>query len=124
MNETEHDLVDRLQSEERARLRVQPPPPVERPTIPVSKLPEDSSDRPLALEWNFYCRAVGRLLSEGNEGKWILIKGTAIVGIWDSEEEADRARLECFLQEPVLLKQIRSREPILRGGGYDRQWRS
>jgi hypothetical protein len=61
---------------------------------------------------------------EGHEGRLVLIKNQTIVGIWDSEEEADRIRLSRFLMEDVLLKRICKQEPILRGGGYLQTWRS
>ena len=79
---------------------------------------------PITTEWNFYRGIVARLLAEGQEGKWVLIKGEQIIGTWGTEEEADRARVERFLLQPVLLKQVLTREPILRGGGYLRQWPS
>jgi hypothetical protein len=94
----------------------------ERPTIPYTELEADTSDGPLACEWNFYLREVGRLLADRQEGKWVLIKGEEIIGSWTTEPEADRVRLERFLMEHVLLKQVLMREPVLRGGGYDRRW--
>ncbi len=97
--------------------------PVERPTMHFTELPEDTSESPLATEWNFYRREVARLLSEGHEGRWVLIEGGQIIGVWDTENEADRVRLQRFAMQPVLLKQICVREPILRGGGYHRGWR-
>ena len=67
--------------------RVEPPPPYEPATIPYAELPAPQADGPNALEWNFYRREVGRLLAEGQEGKFILIKGEDIIGIWDTQEE-------------------------------------
>jgi hypothetical protein len=124
MQETDRDLVEKLQREERGRLRIQPALLVERPTIHYTELPGGTSDSQIAVEWNFYRREVGRLLAEGHEGRWVLIKGEEIIGIWDTEEEADRVRLERFLMQPVLLHQIRVREPVLRGGGHNRRWPS
>ena len=99
------------------------PWPGERATIHYTDLPEDTSNSLLAREWNFYRREVGRLLADGQEGRWVLIKGEEIIGIWDTEQEADRIRLQRFLMQPVLLQQIRAREPVLRGGGYQHGWR-
>jgi hypothetical protein len=96
--------------------------PGERPTVHYTEIPEDHSASTLATEWNFYRREVGRLLGEGHEGRWLLIHGNQIIGIWDTEGEADRVRFQRFPGRPVLLKQIRVREPILRGGGYHRGW--
>ena len=89
MNENGHDLVARIHREAWERYRQQPPPPpVEPPTIHYTELPESKPGEPLAEEWNTYCREVGRLLAEGNEGRHILIKGDQIIGIWDREEDA------------------------------------
>jgi hypothetical protein len=90
-----------------------------RPTISYTQLPDGPPDSPITTEWNFYRRIVGRLLAEGNEGKWLLIKNEEIVGIWDTEADAHTVRRERFLMQPVLLKQILAREPILRIG-YNR----
>ncbi len=123
MEESQGDLADQLRRDTVERLRLRPPSPPERPTIPFTELPEDTSDNPRAGEWNFYRREVGRLLAEGHEVRWILIHNGAIVGLWDTEDEADRIRLQRFPMQPVLLKQICALEPVLRGGGYQYGWR-
>jgi hypothetical protein len=61
------------------------------------------------------------LLAEGHEGKWLLIK--ELVGIWDTEAQANEVRVAHFALQPVLMKQILAREPILRIG-YNRLCRS
>lgn len=100
-----------------------PSPPPELPTIPYTELAEAPADNPLATEWNFYRRIVGQLLVEGHEGKWLLVKKEEIVGIWDREADANAARLGRFLMQPVLMKQVLAREPVLRIG-YNRLCRS
>ena len=92
--------------------------------IHFSELPEGPSDGPLVREWNVYRREVGQWVSEGHEGDWVLIVGDQVVGVWDTELEADTVRLNRFLGRSVLMKQIREWEPILRGGGNHRRWRS
>jgi hypothetical protein len=123
MEENRPDLIEQLYRDTRQRLPLPPWPPVERPTIHYTELPEDASNSPIAGEWNFYRREVGRLLTDGHEGQWIIIKGEKIIGIWDTEQEADQMRLQRFLGQAVLLKQICVREPIFRGGGYHHGWR-
>jgi len=123
MKENERELGEMLRRDVLERLQIRPLPPAERPTIPYTELPEARSDGPITAEWNFYRREVGRLLAEGHEGRWVLIKGEAIVGIWDTEAEGEQVRLQRFFMQPVLLKQICSREPVLRGGGYQYGWR-
>ena len=75
---------------------------------------EAPPDSPLATEWNFYRRQVGRLLAEGNQGKWVLIKGERIIGIWDTFADVNAA--QGSLAQPVMIKQILDRELLLRIG--------
>ncbi len=87
------------------------------------ELPEGPANSPIATEWNFYRRIVSRLLEDGNEGKWLLIKNEDIIGIWNTEAEAERVRVDRFPLQPVLMKQILTREPTLRIG-FNRLCRS
>jgi hypothetical protein len=125
MTEDARELVRLLQQQEREVVRTSHPPGhPEPPSIHYTQLDEPIPGSPIAAEWDLYRREVGRLLAQGHEGRWVLIKGGTIVGIWDTEQEADQARLRGFLMQPVLLKQILTWEPVLRGGGYDRRWPS
>jgi hypothetical protein len=93
----------------------QPPLPSTGPaTIPYTELPDAKPDSPLFEEWNYYRREVGRLLAEGQEGRFILIKGATIVGIWDTQGEAKAVAIQKYLMKPCLIHQIRSREPLVR----------
>jgi hypothetical protein len=91
-----------------------PGPPPQRQTIHYTELPEDASEGPIAREWNLYRREAGRLLAEGHEGKWLLVKGDAIIGIFDTEEEARAIALQKYLMQPCLIHQVRSCEPLVR----------
>jgi len=124
MNTEGQDVVERVGPEVGGGDRNRLGQSVERPSIHFTELPESTPDSPIATEWNFYREQVGRLLTEGHAGKWVLIKGEAIIGIWDAEEGADQVRLQRFSMQHVLLKQICVREPVLRGGGHFRSWRS
>ena len=124
MTAHEKELMRQLVEEERARVQPQVMPTPERPTLHFTELPEDFSNGPISWEWNFYRAEVGRLLADGHEGKWVLIKGEEIIGIFDTEAEADQIRVRRFQMQSVLLKQILVQEPVLRGGGYRRQWRT
>src|ERR1700722_10288110 len=119
MNDVTHELKDWLVRTQREQLgtNMQLGQIQERPKIRYTELPEDLSNSPNAKEWNFYRREVGRLLAEGNEGRWVLIKGEKIIGIADTESEVNQLRLKQFFMQPVLMKQIREWEPVLRGGG-------
>jgi hypothetical protein len=117
------DVLRLVEQQERERLlkHPEPPePPQERPTIHWTELPEDTSGGRIAKEWNFYRTQVGRLLAEGHEGRWVLVKGEEIIGIWDTEKEANQVRVQKFLMQDVLIHQILEREPLLRGPIYFR----
>jgi hypothetical protein len=99
-----------------------PRPPVEPRTVHYSELGELPRDQPGAANWNLYLRDVGRLLAEGNEGRWALVAGGQLAGVWDTREEADRVRADRFPNQDVLLKQIRERESVHFCGWNRVQW--
>src|SRR5712671_3923260 len=74
MNEEELQRIEQQHLQESERARRAPPPPSQRQTIHYTELPEDASEGRIAGEWNFYRREIGRLLAEGHEGRWVLIK--------------------------------------------------
>jgi hypothetical protein len=124
---TDHEMWERVVRIEQERLLTEPPRLPQVPESPLTvhytELPENACGRRGSTEWNFYRREVARLLAEGHEGHWVLIKGEEIVGIWDTEEEANRVRIERFLMQDVLMKKICACEPVIRGWGYLRRWR-
>jgi hypothetical protein len=73
---------------------------------------------PIGVEWETYRREVGRLLAEGHEGKFALIKGNTIVGMFGSKDEATDEGLRRFLMEPWFVHQIRTWEPVV----WTRRW--
>jgi hypothetical protein len=84
---------------------------------PLGDLPPDS---PIHQEWTLFCRELPRLLGEGQEGRWVLIKGEEIIGIFDTRREALSAGTRRFGLAPLLAEQIlRSYRPV-RAGNY---WR-
>ncbi|HEY7424975.1 MAG TPA: hypothetical protein VH682_12160 [Gemmataceae bacterium] len=117
MNEDGHDLVVRVH--QRFREQNPPPPPTEPPTIHYTELPPSEPGSAIAEEWETYRREVGRLLAEGNEGRYILIKGRQIIGIWNTRKEAFAAADQRFPLQPFLVHQIQERERIHRIG-YNR----
>jgi hypothetical protein len=119
-NPQDAELIRLLQEQELEYVKDLPPPPRrEPPTIHFTELPDMRPGDILATEYNHYRRVVGQLLAEGHEGKWLLLENEEIIGIWDTQEEADQVRVERFLMQAVLMKQILTREPILRNG-YNR----
>src|SRR5260221_5189428 len=96
---------------------------LELPTIHYSKLTAMIPGTPLAEEWETYRHEVHRLLSEGNEGRHVLIKGNEIIGIWDTFREANDEGCKRFPNEQFLAKEILTEEPFLRIG-YNKLCRS
>jgi len=94
-------LVEQVHREALEKTRGLPLPANERPTLPYTELPSGSPDSPIASEWNLYRARVGRLLAEGQENRWVLIKGEVIIGIWDTEEEARAVALHKYLMQTV-----------------------
>jgi hypothetical protein len=83
-------------------------------SIRYSELPEVDPNRVLGREMNVYRKEVGRLLEEGNEEKFVLIKGDEIFGIFDTLDDAVDAGSNRFLGQPYLAKQILAEEPVYR----------
>lgn len=119
MTEIDHAEVDRKIAEYtalgRAMLAANPPPPP--PTVHYTELPEMAGGA-LTTEWNFYRHEAGRLLAEGHEGRWVLIVGEQVIGIWDTEFEASVVAADRYLRQPVLIHHILTREPLRRAPNY------
>jgi hypothetical protein len=127
MLDKSEELIRQMHQREIERIRQDSPlplAPLERPTIHWTELREISPDSPIAKEWSVYRREIGRLLAEGHEGKWVLIKGEQIIDIYETFHRAYEVALERFLMQSVLIQQVRSREPILRVRGYNLPCRS
>jgi hypothetical protein len=57
---------------------------------------------------------VGPLLAEGHEGRWALIKGDEVFGVFDTTDEAEAAGIKRFLCTGFLIRQIHTFEPVRR----------
>jgi hypothetical protein len=118
----EHYLVKQVhgQAAEEARRN---PPAVEPPRgVHHTELVEATPGQPLAEEWNTYRREVGRLLAEGRDGQHVLIKGSEILGFFDTFDAAYEAGVNRFLREPFFVHTIRAEEPYLRIRGVNYPW--
>ena len=70
------------------------------------------SDDRLKKELETYEARKPELLSAG-EGKFALIQGDSVVGVWDTYEDALKAGYEKFgIQTPFLVKQISGMERV------------
>jgi hypothetical protein len=115
--EEEHGraLVEQLHREAVELARTQPPAPPPQPqTVHYLEQPEPRAGDQLFAEWTTYRREAGRLLAEGKEDQYLLIKGAEIVGIWDTHEDAMAEGYDRFGYQPFLVHQLREREPVLR----------
>lgn len=119
----ERALVEQVHREAIEQARAQPLPPREIPRgIHYTELREAKHGEPLAEEWNTYCREVGRLLAEGQEGRHVFIKGEKIIGIFATPDEAMEAGLKNDLLPPFFVHPIRTEEPYLRIRGINYPW--
>jgi len=82
------------------------------PTIHYSKLPKRSADGHVAHEAETFLRELPRLLAEGHEGKWALVKGNQVVGLYDSLDEGERAGRERYMLQPFLVQPVREWQPL------------
>jgi hypothetical protein len=123
-----NDDVVRLtrQMVEQERDRLAEIAPSGRPGMPTglhfTQVSLDDSNEPLAREWNVYCREIGRLLAERHHGRFVLIKGKDIVGIFENWATARQAGLKRFHRQPFFDHAIRDVEPNFHIRGINRPW--
>ena len=60
---------------------------------------------PLTAELETYERQKQQLVAE-SEGKFVLIHGSEVAGVWDTYNDALKAGFEKFQLNPFLVKQI------------------
>jgi hypothetical protein len=87
---------------------------------PPEPLPDMMSGSQIETEWNFFRQQWPRLLAEGQEGRWALIKGEEIIGLFDTDVEARSVGVRRFGLAPMLIQQILRHYRTVRAGGY---WR-
>ena len=119
MPETGDELVYRMHREAAERLPNLPLTDRPRPTVHYTQLPEKKPDDVLYREWTTYRREVGRWLAEGHEGQWVLIKGEAVIGFYETRVAARAEGRKRYWMNPFLVKQIQAEEPLYRVRGYN-----
>jgi hypothetical protein len=87
--------------------------------IPAAELREAQPGEVFSDEWNTYRREVERLLAEGHEGRYVLIKGAEVVGVFDTWEDAATAGRQSRPTTTFLVHPVRSAEPHLRVRGLN-----
>jgi hypothetical protein len=91
-------------------------------TISYRNLPPSEPDSPLAVEWEFYRKEVGRLLAEGHAGRHVLIKSAEIIGIYNSHNEAVAEGHRRYLMQAFLVHEIQTEERVFRSTFRWRGW--
>ncbi len=88
------------------------------PTVHYSQIPEPAPDSPLYREVQTFRRELPRLLIEGYQGKWALIKGDEVIALYDTFDEGYRAGWKRYLLEPFAVQPVREQQPALRVRTY------
>jgi hypothetical protein len=84
------------------------------PTIHYTELPPAAPGSQLAAEWETYRREVARLIAEGHEGKWVLIKQDDIIGIFPDQGTAVQEGYLQFQRDGFLIHKIQQYERLRR----------
>jgi hypothetical protein len=120
---SDRELVEQVHREVAdGRLRLPPRPVGSARGIPYTQLPAAKPGEALAEEWDTYRREVGRLLADGQDGRYVLIKGQDIIGIFETFDAAHWAGAQRYLGEPFFVHPIRAEEPYLRIRGINHPW--
>lgn len=60
----------------------------------------------LEREWDTFLKEMPRLLHEGQRGKYVLIQGETVHGVWDTLDEAIAAGYDRVGLAPFLAQEI------------------
>lgn len=66
----------------------------------------------LNTEYELYKVVKEKLLKEGREGKFVLIKGKTVVSFFDTEEGAYKEGVRRFGTAPFLIHKVSKEEPV------------
>lgn len=92
-----------------------------RPVIHYTKLGPPRPDSELATEWELFRRELPRLLAEGHEGKYVLIKGDEIVGLYDTSDAGIAAGRRLFPNQHIAVQLVAEWQPLIVRAGH-RRW--
>src|SRR5437899_336417 len=91
-----------------------PPPAPERPApspVPINVTPEGlAALKRCEREIATYRRELPRLLEEGEEERYALIKAEELLSVWDTQRDAIQAGCEKFGLEFFYVKKVDSRD--------------
>jgi hypothetical protein len=80
-----------------------------------SKLTPLTPGSRFAREYDVYRREVGRFLSEGREGQFVLIEGETVRSFWPTFQEGIAEGHRCGLSDPFVY-QVMTEHPIMTSG--------
>jgi hypothetical protein len=82
------------------------------PTIHYTQIAEPPPESENYQELQTFRREMPRLLTEGHEGKWALVKGDKIVGVFETFDDGYRAGRERYLFQLFLVQPVREWQPL------------
>jgi hypothetical protein len=85
-----------------------------RPKIHYTEWKDLPPDHVFHHEWNTFRRELPRLLAEGLEGQWVLIKGDEVIGVFLTFTAATEEGSRRFLLAPYLVQEIVEYHRVLR----------
>jgi hypothetical protein len=85
------------------------------PTIHYTQMPEPDPNSATYRAQMTFRRELPRLLAEGHEGKWALIKGNEIIGVYDDFDDGYQVGLDRYFRQGFILQPVREWQPVLRG---------
>ena len=101
--------VNKLDRDKVAAELTRPPTVVHYTKLEPSRLGD-----PFAQEWDTYVREIGRLLAEGHNDDYVVIRGGEILGVWSDKLEALAERYRHPNADSIMVRQIREWEPLIR----------
>ena len=64
----------------------------------------------LEQELEAYRRELPGLLAQGHQGKYVLIRGQQVIGLWATEDEAYKTGREQFGLTPFMVRKVQRAE--------------
>jgi hypothetical protein len=83
-------------------------------TQPQTSAGPPRAEQLLATEIAIYQNELPRLLADGEEGRWALIQGSVVAGVWDTFADAVQAGDERFGATPFLVQQVLAEPHVAR----------
>jgi hypothetical protein len=74
--------------------------------------------QPLATEVRTYFRELPRLLDAGHDRRFVVVKGDALYGVWDTQRDAIQAGRDRFPEGGFLAQEIDRRVLTVLGGHF------